>query len=816
MSVLQDIRLAFRLFWRTPSVSVIVLISIAFSVGATAVIFTAIKSVLIDPLPYSRADKLVQIGSKFGDFDPAHSDFADYVFQNDALEITRRTRTLESLGVYGNAVSNLAGDSSTPPEALYGLRVSASLFPTLGVTPMLGRNILTEEDQPGHAEVIILSYGLWRRRFNSDRSVIGRIITINHHDCAVIGVMPPEFNFPLRRSAVHTPSPYVEFWSALQAAPGPPSPNGAIGMVARLRRGVSLTEAEDDVASIGAAMTREFPATNRDRTFRLGLLQDRQVGKARSALWFLMAAAVMFSLIGCANVANLLLARGTVRQREVAIRIAIGAGRGRIIRQLLTESCVVAVLGGLAGYLLTAACWKIVPIIAPVNIPRLGAGHAGWAILGFSLAVALINGILFGMAPALRAGATRVVATNDFGAATASVQGKRLRGFLVIAEVAITVMLVVVGTQLTGTFVRLLGTDPGFAADHILASIVLPAGDRHQTPEVRALLYRKFLESIRALPGVESVGAVDALPFSGENHGGLITASERAVMEPRNQFLAEINVVSSEYLQTMGVRLLAGRWFTEDDMNDANDTVIVNDVAVSHLWPGADPIGKRICVFCTPEKTNNWKRVIGVVSTIQHAALDRPPAPNVYIASGALKRAAFLVARTNRPPGDLGKAIRRAIAGVDPNQPVFLSVSLRTLIADSLADRRFIMILLAATSLLALVISAAGVYGVSSYATSRRTHEIGVRMALGATRHDVLRLIFRQGFFTAAIGLALGLGFTMALLRILRGVLPGFESVTSAYVVIAAGFVTLTAAVACWFPARRAATIEPISALRQD
>jgi putative ABC transport system permease protein len=817
MSLVQDIRLALRLFWRTPSVSVIVLISIAFSVGATAVIFTAIKSVLIDPLPYAGAEKLVQIGTKFGDFDPAHSDFADFVFWNDAQEITRRSHTFESVGVYGNALSNLAGDASTPPEALYGLRVSASLFRTLGVTPMLGRSILPEEDQPGHGDVIILSYGLWTRRFNSDRNVVGHNITINGHDCPVIGVMPPEFDFPLRRGAVQTPSPYVEFWSALQA-PGPVSPNGVLGVVARLRRGVSLAEAQEAVASIGAALTREFPATNRDRTLRLGLLQDRQVGKARSALWFLMAAAVMFSLIGCANVANLLLARGTVRQREVAIRVAIGAGRGRIIRQLLTESCVLAVLGGLSGYLLTAAAWKIMPIIAPINIPRLGAGHAGWAIFGFSLAVALTNGILFGMAPALRAGATRVVATNDFGAATASVQGKRLRGSLVMAEVAITVMLVVAGTQLVGTFVRLLGTDPGFQADHVLASIVIPAGDRQQTSDARALLYKKFLESIRALPGVESVGAVDALPFSGENHGGPIAASENAVMQPHAQSLAEIDVVSSEYLQTMGVRLLEGRWFSEDDMNDANDTVIVNDVAARRLWPDTDPIGKRICVFCTPEKPDNWKRVVGIVSTIQHAAwtIDRPPLPNVYIASGALKRTVFLVARTSRPPGALGKAIRRAIAGVDPNQPVLLSVSLRTLIADSLADRRFIMILLAAISILALVMSVAGVYGVSSYATSRRTHEIGVRMALGATRHHVLGLIFRQGFFTVAMGLAFGLSFTVVLLRILRGVLAGLESITPAYFVIAAGLVALTAAAACWFPARRAAMIEPISALRQD
>jgi predicted permease len=814
MSLLDDIRFAFRLFWRTPSVTGIALLSIALSVGATAVVFTAVKSVLIDPLPYARAGELVQIRTEFANSDPSltHADWASW---NDAQEITRRTRTLESVGIYGNALFTLAGDASAPPEALYGLNVSANLFPTLGVTPMLGRNILPEEDQPSHAEVMILSYGLWTRRFNADRGVVGRSIKINGHDCLVIGVMPPEFNFPLRRGVTRTPSPYVEFWAPLQAA-SLGSRGGAVGVVGRLRRGVSLPEAQQDMAAIGAALSQEFPATNRDRTLRLGLLQERTVGNARNALWFLMAAAVMFLLIGCANVANLLLARGLVRQREIAIRIAIGAGSARIVRQLLTESCVLAVLGGMGAYVLTAAAWKILPAVAPVGIPRLAAARADWPILAFALVVALINGILFGMAPALRAGSTRVIATNDFGMATTSAKKQRLRASLVIAEVAITVVLVVVGAQLMGAFIKLVETDPGFQADRVVASVVIPAGERYRAPEDRAVVYRKFLDSIRALPGVESAGAVDALPFSGENHGGSVTSSETAVMEPHRQLVAEIDVVSSEYLQTMGARLLQGRWFSEDDMKSSSDTAIVSDVAASRLWPEADPIGKRICLFCTPEQPHNWKRVVGVVSRIRHIAMDEPLLANVYVASGSLEKSAFLVARTNRPAGDLEKAIRRAIAGVDPDQPVFLTVSLRALIADSLADRRFIMRLLAAIGFLALVMSVAGVYGVSSYMTSRRTREIGVRMALGATPNNVLGLIFRRAFSSAAAGLAIGLGFTLVVLRIVRHVVAGLESGTPGYVALAVALVSLTAAAACWLPARRAARIEPMSALRHD
>jgi predicted permease len=814
MSLLEDIRFALRLFWRTPSVTGIAFLSIALSVGATAVVFTAIKSVLIDPLPYARAGELVQIRTEFGNFEPSQM-HVDWAFWSDAQEIIRRTRTLESVGIYGNALFNLAGDASAPPEALYGLNVSASLFPTLGVKPMLGRNILPEEDQPGHAEVMILSYGLWKRRFNADRAVVGRSIKINGHDCLVIGVMPPEFNFPMRRAVARAPSPYFEFWAPLEAA-GPVSSTGAIGVVARLRRGVSLSQAQQDMAAIGAALSREFPATNRDRTLRVGLLQDRTVGSARDALWFLMAAAVMFLLIGCANVANLLLARGLVRQREIAIRIAIGAGSARIVRQLLTESCVLAVLGGMGAYLLTAAAWRILPALAPATIPRLAEARADWPILAFALVVALINGILFGMAPALRAGTTRVIATNDFGMAATSAKNQRLRGSLVVAEVAITVVLVVVGAQLMGSFIKLLETDPGFQADRVVASVVIPSGDRYRTPEDRAVVYRKFLDSIRALPGVESAGAVDALPFSGENHGGSVTGSETAVMEPHSQLTAEINVVTSEYLQTMGVRLLQGRWFSEADMKSSSDTAIVNEVAAGRLWPEGDPIGKRICLFCTPEKPDNWKRVVGVVSSIRHAKMGGPLQANVYVASGSLERSAFLVARTNRPAADLEKAIRRAIAGVDPEQPVFLSVTLRTLIADSLADRRFIMSLLAITGLLALVMSVAGFYGVSSYMTSRRTREIGVRMALGATPNHVLGLIFRRSFVSAAAGLAIGVGFTVVLLRVVRHLVAGLESGTPGYLALAVALVSLTAAAACWLPARRAARIEPMSALRHD
>jgi putative ABC transport system permease protein len=811
MATVQDVRFTWRLWRRAPVPTGIAWLSIALSVGATAVVFAAVKAVLIDSLPYARPEELVQLRSEFPKMQ--QQSHGDWVVWNDVRELRPRTHTMGPLGVYGNAVLDLAGDANTTPEALYGVRMNADLFPVLGVSPMLGRNILPEEDQPGHADVIILSYGLWVRRFHADRAVIGRAATVNGHGCLVIGVMPADFNFPMRREAARTPSPYVEFWAAPLIVPA--NPNAGLGAVARLRQGASLDQARQEMASISRVLTHDFPATNRDRILTVNLLRDRTVGIAGKRLWLVLWAAVLFMLIGCANVANLLLARGLARQREIAVRLAIGAGYGRIVRQLLTESCLLALGGGLGAYVLSAAAWRILPAVVPRSIPRLAAARTDATILAFALGLAIVNGILFGIAPALRiAGWSRAMVWSGFGSRGAAAgRHDGVRSALVVAEVSLSVLLVVIGGQVLENFVRLLNTDPGFQADGVLASVVLPAPERYRNPEQRALFYRRILDAVRALPGVESAGTVDALPFSGENHGGFVSAGEAQAAQA---LVAEIDVAGGEYLQTMGVRLVAGRWFREEEMRASNDAAIVNTFVARHLWPGASAVGQRICVYCTPENPRNWKRVIGVVRSASHAALDEPEKGNVYLAAGAMQRAVFLVVRTGRSKREMEEAARRAIAAIDPNQPVLLSASMGDLIADSMADRRFITILLAVTGCLALGMSAAGVYGVISYTTSRRTQEIGIRMAIGATPGKVISLIFRQGFRTVAIGLALGLGAALVSIRLLRSTLPGVESGHSSAVWIAAVLVTATAGIACWIPARRVTRTDPMSALREE
>ena len=805
MGILRDIRLALRLFRRAPAVTAIAWLSISLSVGAAAVVFAAIKSVLIDPLPFADPGRLVLLRDEFPKMQ--EQSHGDWVIWNDVKELARRTRTLARIGSYHNAVFDLAGGPNTTPEALYGLRMDAALFHVLGVTPMIGRNVLPEEDHPGHSDVMILSYGLWVRRFHADRTVVGRYVTTNGHPCLVAGVMPPGFNFPMRRQAAHTPSPYVEFWAVPSSIPA--NPQAGLGAVARLRPGVSLAEARQDMDAISRALAHDFPALNRDRVLKVNLLRDRTVGAAAKPLVLLMAAAVLFMLIGCANVANLLLARGLARQREIAVRLAIGAGHGRIVRQLLTESCVLAVLGGAGGYLIATGGWKVLPAVSPVSIPRLAAARADSVTLGFALALAVMNGIVFGMLPAWRA-AGRADVWTGFGSHGRVAGGRdRTRSALVMTEVALSVLLVAAGGQVLASFVRLMENDPGFDADRVLASVVLPAPERYPDAAKRAVFYQKILDAVSALPGVESAGTVDALPFSGENHGGFVTGQGGAPM------VSEIDVTGGAYLQAMGIHLAEGRWFRREETGAANDSAIVNDLVARRLWPHASALGQRICVDCTPEDPQNWKRVVGVVSSARHAALDEPEKGNVYLAADAMRKSVFVVVRTARPAGEMAGAIRRAIAAIDPQQPVFLSATLRDLIADSVAGRRFIMLLLAVTGALALGMATAGVYGVVSYATSRRTREIGIRMAVGAAPRDVFSLIFRQGFATVSCGMALGVAATAVCMRPLRSMLPGLESGHAA-MWIGASLVIAAAAIACWVPARRATRTDPMPALREE
>ncbi len=810
--VLRDAVYAMRVFRRAPAVAASAVLSIAVTVGLGAVVFTAVEAVLLKPLPYERPRELVQLSSG--------GRLAPWVSWSDMQDVARGEGSFSSAGVYHYALLNLRGSGGSLPEALYGLYVSASLFPTLGVTPMIGRNILPEEDQPGRNHEIILSYGLWKRLFGGDRHVVGRSLTANGYEYRIIGVMPAGFDFPLRMATtVRTPSPYMEFWAPLgQDAAHDDRRNTPYGAVARLRPGVSVAGAAQELASISRVLAQRYPRSNQDREIRLAPLVKQTLSGPRAALGVLMAAAVLFMLIGCSNVANLLLARSLARRHELAVRSALGASRWRILRQLLTESCVLAAAGGVLGYLLALAAWRVLPAVAPQNVPRLAEAAVDWRVFLFALAAAVGNGVLFGIAPAWDGAG--VEAGGGFRAAggrgSTGAMRKRARTGIVIAEVAFTVVLVVAGSQLGYAFVRLMAGGVGFEPKGLLASIIVPQGQEYQNPGHWQAFYRRLIDRARTLPGVVSAGVVDALPFSGENNGAYVRTDEMPASGGKERETAEYDLVSAEYLQTLGVRLLRGRWFTRDEEERAPDVVLVDERAAKAFFAGRDPVGRRICVNCADGQAPDWRRVIGVVSSIRHASLDRAADPEIYAAGGALKAAQFLVLRVRGRATDLVSPLRKLVAGIDPAVPVYLSAEMTALIGDSVQDRRFLMLLLALTATLALLLAAGGLYGVVSYTASMRTREIGVRMALGASRGDVRRLVLLDAMGMAAAGVAMGVAGAIVATRVLSGMLAGLSSAGLGGVIFGAGSVSVTAAGASLIPARRAMRVDPMVALRHE
>ncbi len=813
----SDVRHAFRLMRRSPTLTAVALASVAIGTSASAVVFAAVKAVLLQPLPYARSSELVELRTDFQRGNPHE----DWVSWSDAKDAAARSASFDSSATYAYAVFNLAGSSNSLPEALYGLTVSASLFPTLGAKPMLGRNILPEEDQPKHACVMILSYGLWARRFDSDRSIVGRSVVGNGHACTVIGVMPPAFNFPLRlATTVRTPSPYIEFWAAPLRRPDEDAlrrrDDFGYGAVARLRSGVTAVEASEELVRISADLAREYPVSNQPRILRAIPLEGRSLGASRAGLWLLFGAAGVFMLIGCANVANLLFARGLSRRREFAIRFAVGANRGTVIRQLMTESWVLAVGGGLAGFLLTTIAWRVLPAIAPMSIPRLAAARADGWVFGFTIVISLLNGALFGILPAFRAaGLDPNRRLRESGAPRESGARSGLRSALVGVEAALAVVLVVVGGLLAANLIRLLTIDPGFDARHVLASIIVPTGDRYPTAESRARLWPKILDAVRQIPGVESAGTVDALPFSGEN--GATAISGEPLQAAGAQPLAEVDTVSADYLQTMGVKLLQGRWFRDDDLLNQQKPAIIDEIAARALWPRGDTLGQRICVDCLAGQPQHWYGIVGVVRSLRHRSLDDDAGRAVYLTSQAYEKADFLVVRDQSANNaQMAQAIRRAVASADANQPVLLSATLTTLIGDSIADRRFLDVTLSIAGILGLLLAAAGVYGVVSHATSQRTREIGIRMAIGATPRHIAGLIFGQGMRPVVPGVGTGIGAAIAAVRLAGSAISGLAIVDSRVFLFAVALVIVAAATACLLPARRAAKLDPMSGLRQE
>jgi len=747
---------------------------------------------------------------------PAINHEQGWIALRDASDWRAQSQSFERVGTYAYAVLNFS--ESGLPEAIYGVRVSADLLPTLGVRPGQGRYFLREEDQPGQNHVIILSDDLWRQHFHADGRIIGKTIRANDENYAVVGVMPPGFNFPLNMpTTARLPSQQMGYWIPFGLDIDRLSRADASGnAIARLKPGVSPKQAQSEMDLLTARLARDYPQTNAGREVRLVSLKDQVVGEVRLTLFILLGAAGLVALIACANIANLLLARADGRRREMAIRRALGASRSRLMRLALTESLLLALAAGAIGALLAQWTLPLLLRLSPQAIPRLIETRVDLAVLSFTLFISILAGVLFGLAPAWR------TAQGDLNEdlKQASTAASRRRGAtgraLVVLEVALTLILTLGASLLLNSFVRLLNVDLGFRADQVMAAVILLPNAKYPNAKSKMEFYRRVIEQVKVLPGVESASATDSLPYSGQSGPGQVRIEGRpavAIIDPSLQ--SEISSVSTDFMQTMSIPLLRGRFFNEHDTAEAPPVIVISDTAAERFWPREDPLGKRLSFG--PEGQGPWRQVVGIAKSTRNAGLDQSPRPHIYApVEQAPSPANFLLLRSTLPPSNLTSMVRQAVMAVDKEQPVFLAAPLESWVADSIAKRRFGLFLLGLFGALALILAAVGIYGVVTYTTGQRTREIGIRMALGAQSRDVLRLVIKQGMKPAFLGIAIGVVGALALTRLLKSLLFGVsvtDPLTFILVTVLLGSVALAA---CWLPARGAAKVDPLVGLRHE
>ena len=800
-----DVRYEFRMLRAAPAFTTVVVLTLALGIGANTAIFNVVNTVLFRPLPYPQSERLVQMWSTNANTNrwgiwTAYPRFADW---------RRLATSFEEMAAVRSWVVNLSGGDQ--PEALNTVLASSRLFQALRVQPALGRSFLPEEDQPGHDHVIILSHGLWERRFGSDRAVIGRPITIDRQSYTVIGVMPPEFRFPPDLP----PAQSIDAW--LPPAPDPSQnerDSNNYYIVARLKSGVSTAQAQAEMDAINHGLAEKHPE-DRELGVKVAGWQQQVGSEIRPALLTLWGAITLVLLIACANVANLLLARGAARQREAAVRQALGAGRARLTRQLLTESLVLAFLGGAAGLALAYFGLDLFIRLAP-DIPRLSETTMDPRMFVFSAALTLGTGLLFGMAPALYSSKTDLQdALRESGSRLTAGSGRtRMRSALVVAEMALALMLLTGACLLLRSFVKVQQVDPGFNARNLLTAFVMLPASKYPEPRNQAAFFHDLVERIALIPGVDCAGGADSAPML-SNDAGQVSIEGLEARPGEESIEAERPKITPDYFRAMGIRLKRGRTFTWADNQNSPPVAIVNEAAARQYWPNADPMGKRVRL--DDGSSPVWRQVIGVVGNVRQDGIVKAGRPEVY---APLLQAPVpylvLTVRTRVEPEALTAAVRHAAMAVDKDQPLFRIQTMQQVVSDSVGGRRFQMALLTLFASVALMLAAVGIYGLTSYSVAQRTHEIGIRMALGAKRGGVLQLILAQGLVLAAAGVALGIGGALILTRFLSSLLFGVSSSDPLTFMAASLLLAAVATVAGFIPAWRAAQADPVVALRYE
>jgi putative ABC transport system permease protein len=806
----QDLRFGARMLWKSRGFTFVAVLALALGIGANTAIFSVVNTVLLRPLPFVQPEQLVALWGEAKGEGAEQRNVASYP---DFKDLRDQTQSLAYAAAYGRNGATLTDDNE--PELISGAVASADLFPLLGVQPALGRVFTREEDQPDGARVIVLGHGLWQRRFGSDPKIIGKQLQVSGRSTTVVGVMPAGFKFP-------TDAERFDYWMPLASDPGAVSRLNDRGshflrMVARLKPGVTLEGAQAELATVAGRLEQQYPATNLGLGVRVVSLHEDLVGRVRPALLVLLGAVGFVLLIACANVANLLLARAATRAREMAIRTALGASRWRVLRQLLTESILLSLVGGAFGLLL--ALWGIDLLVgvSPSDLPRAKEISLDASVFGFTMLVSLLTGILFGLAPALQALKTNLNDSLKEGSrgSTEGLRSNRVRSLLIISEVALSLVLLVGAGLLIKSFLRLQEVDPGFQSENVLTvNLALPR-IKYSESERQKNFFREALARIKTLPGVQTVGAVNILPLSGNDRRDSYTIAGQPKPIPGQEPVAGARVISPDYFSALGIPLRRGRAFTERDVETAPLVLIVNESFARRNFSGAEALGQRIVI---DDDENKEREIVGIVGDVRHDGPEAPAEQEYYLPYlQTPDRMMTFVARTSlNDPAALGVALRESLKAMDKDLYVPAVRTMDELRAGSVAQRRFSTLLLGVFAGVALLLAVVGIYGVMAYSVTRRTHEIGLRIALGAQAADVLKLVVGQGMFLALLGVIVGLSASFALTRVMANLL---YEVSATDPVIFAGIALLLTAIAfiaCYLPARRATKVDPMIALRYE
>ncbi|MGD8330611.1 MAG: ABC transporter permease [Acidobacteriota bacterium] len=814
-ALLEDLRFAVRALAAKPGFTVVAAFTLALGIGATTLIFSVTDAVMFRPLPYAAPDQLVMVGSEFGG-----SGRLSPMTPPDFLDLRERNRSFSGVAASASATLDLVGEGT--PQRFAGARVSADFFRVLGVEPVAGRTFRADEEIPGNDRVAVISHDAWQRHWGADPALIGSEITLNRMPHTVVGVMPRDFRPP--EGIAYQPD--VDVWLPLAIDRQQSNRFSAfLWTIARLRDGVTIDGAREELGSLSAAFQREFYDGENRFAFVTEPLFDRTVGTIGSSLTVLTGAVALLLLIACANVANLSLARGADRGREIAMRSALGAGQGRVVQQLLLESILVALAGGALGSLLAWGGVRLLPLVDPGRLPRVGEVSLDLRVLAFALLLSSATGILFGLGPALRTSRTNLADVLRATQGCSSARNERLRGTLVAVQTALALMLLVGAGLLINSFVRLRNVDPGFDPDNLMTMrLYIPpevAGGSRWSPSSEAewegwrTFYSQLLDRVATLPGVSAVAGTTSPPIIGSELWMAITIEGQEADPDEPDYQAD-NRVSPGYFRTIGATLIRGREFTRADDN-GEPHAIVNEAFAERYWPGEDPIGKRFQYGTVADAEGEFLTVVGLVGNTAQGELGDETRAEFFVPFfNDPLRAMTVVARYEGDPGALAEGMRAAVWALKPDLPVDVLEPMRATMAGSITQPRFYTLLLSAFAAVAMTLAAVGIYGTMAYTVGQRTREVGVRLALGAQRGDVLRLIVGRGMKVTLVGMALGVAGALALSRFIAGFVFGIEPTDPATFATVAGVLTAIAALACYIPARRAARLDPAQTLRSD